>query len=143
MIPLLVPNVKVPVVFRVPPLKIILSASAEPGVAPRLALEEMAIVPADKVVDPEYVFDPESVKVPDPALVRAPAPDITPETVSFPASPVVKVIPLANSTAPEPLKDWMVSVASTSYVPEFITSVVSARVPETVSVPALIVVSPV
>ena len=36
----------------------------------------------------------------------------------------------------------MVSVASTSYVPELITSVVSAKVPETVKVPAEIVVSP-
>ena len=56
----------------------------------------------------------DNVKVPEPALVKAPDPDITPETVSFPESPVVKVIPLANSTAPEPLKDWIVSVASTS-----------------------------
>jgi hypothetical protein len=56
----------------------------------------------------------EKVKVPDPAFVNAPAPEITPETVSSPPSPVVKVIPLANSTVPEPLKDWIVSVASTS-----------------------------
>ena len=85
----------------------------------------------------------EKVKVPEPVLVKDPAPDITPETVSFPESPVVKVIPLANSTPPDPLKDWIVSVASTSYVPEFITSVVSARVPVNFKVPALIVVSPV
>ena len=76
-------------------------------------------------------------------MVNAPAPDITPETVSFPESPVVKVIPLANSTAPEPLKDWIVSDASTSYVPEFITSVVSAKVPDNFRVPAEILVSPV
>ena len=113
-IPLLVPKVKVPVVFRVPPLKIILSASTVPGVAPILAEDEIAIVPADKVVDPVYVFKPDNVKVPDPAFVRAPAPEMTPETVSSPESPVVKVIPLANSTAPDPLKDWIVSVASTS-----------------------------
>ena len=113
-IPLLVPNVKVPVVFNVPPLKIILSASTEPGVAPKLALEETAIVPADKVVESVYVFEPDSVKVPEPAFVRAPEPEITPETVSLPESPVVKVIELANATAPEPLKDWIVSVASTS-----------------------------
>ena len=50
--PLLVPSVKLLVVFNVPPLKIILSASADPGVAPKLALEETAIVPADNVVDP-------------------------------------------------------------------------------------------
>ena len=55
-----------------------LSASAEPGVAPRLALEEIAIVPDPIVVEPEYVFEPESVKVPDPALVKAPSPDTTP-----------------------------------------------------------------
>ena len=47
----------------------------------------------------------DNVKVPEPALVKAPVPEIMPETVSFPESPVVKVIPLASSTAPEPLKD--------------------------------------
>ena len=56
----------------------------------------------------------DKVKVPDPALVKEPAPEITPETVSFPESPVVKVMELANATAPDPLKDWIVSVASTS-----------------------------
>ena len=139
----MVPKEKVPVVFKVPPLKIILSASTVPGVAPILAEDEIAIVPAEMVVEPEYVLDPDNVKVPEPALVRAPAPEITPEIVSSPESPVVKVIPLANSTAPDPLRDWMVSVASTSYVPELITSVVSAKVPETVNLPAEIVVSPV
>ena len=82
-----------------------LSASTVPGVAPKLALEEIEIIPAASVVEPEYVFDPESVKVPDPAFVKAPDPEITPETVSSPESPVVKVIALASSTAPEPLKD--------------------------------------
>ena len=48
-----VPNVKVLEVFRVPPLKIILSASAEPGVDPKLSLEDIEIVPAEIVVDPE------------------------------------------------------------------------------------------
>ena len=38
--------------LRVPPLKIKLSASADPGVAPKLSLEEIEIVPADIVVDP-------------------------------------------------------------------------------------------
>ena len=85
----------------------------------------------------------EKVKVPEPAFAKDPVPDITPETVSFPESPVVKVIPLASSTPPDPLKDWIVSELSTSYVPELITSVASAKVPETVSVPAEIVVSPV
>ncbi len=47
----------------------------------------------------------EKVKVPEPVLVIDPAPDITPEIVSSPESPVVRVIPLANSTDPEPLKD--------------------------------------
>ena len=50
--PLLVPSVKLLVVFNVPPLKIILSASADPGLAPILALEEIEIVPADNVVEP-------------------------------------------------------------------------------------------
>ena len=101
----MVPKEKVPVVFKVPPLKIILSASTVPGVAPILAEDEIAIVPAEMVVEPEYVLDPDNVKVPEPALVRAPAPEITQEIVSSPESPVVKVIPLANSTAPDPLKD--------------------------------------
>ena len=56
----------------------------------------------------------DKVKVPDPVFINAPEPEITPETVSFPESPVVKVMELANATAPEPLKDWIVSVASTS-----------------------------
>ena len=86
-------------------------------------------------MSPVYVLLVEKVKVPDPPLVKDPAPDTIPETVSFPESPAVKVIPLANSTAPEPLKDWIVSVASTSYVPELITSVVSARVPVSFKVP--------
>ena len=72
------------------------------------------IFPALIVVSPVYVLVPERVKVPDPTLVKEPSPEITPETVSFPESPVVKIIPLANSTAPEPLSDWIVSVASTS-----------------------------
>ena len=55
-IPLLVPKVKVPVVFSVPPLKIMLSASTVPGVAPKLALEEIEIIPAASVVEPEYDF---------------------------------------------------------------------------------------
>ena len=84
----------------------------------------------------------EKVKVPEPVLVIDPAPDITPEIVSSPESPVVRVIPLANSTDPEPLKDWIVSEESTSYVPEFMTSVLSDKVPEIVKVPADIVVSP-
>ena len=56
----------------------------------------------------------DNVRVPEPALLNAPAPEITPEIVSSPESPVVKVIELASSTAPDPLKDCIVSVASTS-----------------------------
>ena len=61
--------------------------------------------PAEIVVSPVKVLFAEKVKVPDPALVRAPVPEITPEIVSSPESPVVKIIPLANSTAPDPLRD--------------------------------------
>ena len=71
-------------------------------------------VPAAIVVFPVYEFDAARVKIPVPFFLNAPAPDITPETVSFPESPVVKVIPLANSTPPDPLKDWIVSELSTS-----------------------------
>jgi hypothetical protein len=52
-IPLLVPRVKVAVVVKVPPLKIMLSASALPGVAPRFALEEILMTPLVIVVEPE------------------------------------------------------------------------------------------
>ena len=64
---------------------------------------ETVIFPALIVVSPVQVFTAESVKVPEPALVNDPSPEIIPETVSSPESPVVKVIPLANSTVPEPL----------------------------------------
>ena len=62
-------------------------------------------VPVLIVVFPEYVLDPDKVKIPVPALVKDPDPEITPETVSFPESPVVKMILLANSTPPDPLSD--------------------------------------
>ena len=54
------------------------------------------------------------VNVPAPTLVRLPAPEITPEIVSSPASPVVNVIPVFSSTAPEPDNELIVSVLSTS-----------------------------
>ena len=51
-IPLFAAKEKVPVVFNPPPLNIRLSASAEPGVAPKLLVADIEIKPADKVVDP-------------------------------------------------------------------------------------------
>ena len=71
-------------------------------------------VPAAIVVFPVYEFDAASVKIPVPFFLNAPAPDITPETVSYPDSPVVILIQLANSNPPDPLKDWIVSELSTS-----------------------------
>ena len=62
-------------------------------------------VPVLIVVFPENVLDPDKVKIPVPSLVKDPDPEITPETVSFPESPVVKMILLANSTPPDPLSD--------------------------------------
>ena len=62
-------------------------------------------VPVLIVVFPENVLEPDKVKIPVPALVKDPDPEITPETVSFPESPVVKMILLANSTPPDPLRD--------------------------------------
>ena len=106
-------------------------------------MPETVSIPALIVVSPVYVLVAEKVKVPEPTFVKDPIPEITPETVSSPESPDVKVIPSANSTPPAPLSDWIVSVPSTSYVPEFITSVVSAKVPVNFKVPAEIVVSPV
>ena len=75
---------------------------------------ETVSVPAEIVVSPVYALLSEKVNVPVPALVKDPNPEIIPETVSLPESPDVRVIPLANSTPPDPLKDWIVSVASTS-----------------------------
>ena len=57
---------------------------------------------------------PERVRVPEPTFVKKPEPETAPDMESLPESPEVKVIDLANSTAPDPLKDWIVSVASTS-----------------------------
>ena len=51
-IPLLGAKEKVPVVFNPPPVNIRLSASAEPGVAPKLLDAEIETKPADNVVDP-------------------------------------------------------------------------------------------
>ena len=68
-------------------------------------MPETVSVPAEIIVSPVYVLLVEKVKVPDPALVKDPAPDITPEIVSSPESPEVRVIELANSTAPDQLKD--------------------------------------
>ena len=71
-------------------------------------------VPVLIVVFPENVLEPDKVKIPDPVLVRSPNPEITPEIVSLPESPVVKVIPFANSMFPEPCKELIVSLVSTS-----------------------------
>ena len=60
------------------------------------------------------MFVPVKVNVPEPAFAKLPEPLITPENVSSPLSPVVNVILFASSTLPAPLKDCIVSVASTS-----------------------------
>ena len=113
-IPLFEFKVKVDELFKVPPFKVKCPAVDEFGAAPNPESAEILIIPAVIEVAPVNVFSPDKVSVPDPAFVHNPAPDIIPETVSFPESPVVKVIELANATAPEPLTDWIVSVASTS-----------------------------
>ena len=71
-------------------------------------------LPALIVVTPENVFVPDKVRVPEPALVKLPDPLITPEISRSVVSPVVKVILLANSILPAPLKVWIVSLVSTS-----------------------------
>ena len=63
LIPLLLPRVNEALPLRVPPFKIMLSASKVPGFAPRLSLEETLIVPDVIVVDPEYVLVPDKVKI--------------------------------------------------------------------------------
>ena len=77
-------------------------------------------------------------------MAKLPAPLITPEIVSLPVSPVVSVTPLESSTFPAPLREFIVSVLSTSYIaPELTdTSVVSAKIPVVCRVPSLIDVSP-
>ena len=52
--------------------------------------------PALIVVSPVYVLYPEKVNIPEPAFTKEPNPEITPETVSLPESPVVRVINYAN-----------------------------------------------
>ena len=64
---------------------------------------ETVSVPAEIVVSPVYVLLAEKVNAPVPALVKDPNPEIIPETVSLPESPAVRVIPLANSTSPDPV----------------------------------------
>ena len=71
-------------------------------------------VPAEMVKSPVKVLFVDNVKVPAPTLVRLPAPEIIPEISSLPSSPVVNVIPVLSSTAPEPLNELIVSVVSTS-----------------------------
>ena len=68
-------------------------------------MPETVSFPAEIVVSPVYVLLAERIKVPEPAFAKDPGPDITPETVSSPESPDVKVIQIANSTPPDPLKD--------------------------------------
>ena len=68
-------------------------------------MPETVSVPAEIVVSPVYVLLVEKVKIPDPTFVKDPDQEITPETVSLPESPDVRVIPLSNSTPPDPLKD--------------------------------------
>ena len=74
----------------------------------------MLSLPALIVVTPENVFVPDKVRVPEPALVKLPDPLITPEISLSVVSPVVNVILLASSILPAPLKDWIVSLVSTS-----------------------------
>ena len=88
---------------------------------------------------------PDKVKIPLPALVKDPDPEIVPlNSWSF-VSPVVKVTELAISIVPAPSREVIVSLASTSYTaPDAtVTAVLSDNVPETVKVPAEIVVLPV
>ena len=75
------------------------------------------------------LFD--SVKVPEPAFTKLPAPLIIPEIVRLFVSPVVNVIPLANSTFPEPKTDATVFVESTSNTPSLSTVVLDDKVPVT------------
>jgi len=102
---------------------------------------------------PVYVLIPDKVNVPDPILVSAikpvPLSLITPlNAVVVLSPPLVKVLvtpELVVETVPAPASDPIVSFKLTWYVapPLTVTAVVSANVPDTVNVPALIVVAPV
>ena len=52
----MLPRVNEALPLRVPPSKIILSASRVPGFAPKLSLEDTLIVPEVIVLDTEYVI---------------------------------------------------------------------------------------
>ena len=80
---MLLPRVNEALPFRVPPSKIILSASRVPGFAPKLSLEDTLIVPEEMVVDPEYVLVPDKVNILELEVdfVSTPVPLITPDNV--------------------------------------------------------------
>ena len=78
----MLPRVNEALPLRVPPFKIILSASRDPGFAPKLSLEDTLIVPEVIVVDPDYVLVPDRVKILEfEDFVSAPVPLITPDNV--------------------------------------------------------------
>ena len=64
----------------------------------------MLSLPAEIVVTPVNVFVPDNVNVPEPALVKLPDPHITPETISFPLSPVVNVTQVSYTHLTLPTK---------------------------------------
>ena len=74
---------------------------------------------------------PDKVKVPDPVFTKLPEPLTTPEIVLLFVSPVVKVMPLASSTLPEPKTDATVFDESTSNIPSLSTVVLEDKVPVT------------
>ena len=121
-----------------------LSATTEPGTAPKFLSVEMLKVPACIPIEPVFVLVPDNVSVPLPSFTKDPAPLITPDIALLPLSPVWSVLVFAISIFPALSSDWIVSSSSTLYkAPELtITSVVSAKVPVTCNVPAVITVSP-
>ena len=68
----------VAVTARVPPLRMMWSATTDPGTAPRFRSVAADNVPPVMVVPAEYVLVPEKVAVPAPDLVRRPEPATTP-----------------------------------------------------------------
>ena len=81
----------------------------------------------------------DNVKVPVPALVKLPSPEITPEIVSLPLSPVVKVFVADIVILPEPETVLIVSDSCTLYCPVFVICVKSFNAPLTVSVAELLI----
>ena len=119
-IPRVVDNVNVPVVFSVPPPRVIDAALTLPGTAPSLESVATDTAPPEIVRPPVCKLSPESVSVPLPDLINLPAPalvvplnsvdELSPPEVRFALSvidpapaiePMVSAFELRSNVAPD------------------------------------------